>query len=282
MEKGKLYIVATPIGNLEDITLRALRILSTVDLIAAEDTRRTRKLLTAYGINTLMVSLHAHNEVKRAKELVKKMGEGVNVAYVTDAGTPGVSDPGFLLLREAIQEGIQVVPVPGPSAVITALSVSGLPADTFLFLAFLPPRPSERRQVLSSLAEEKRTIVFFEAPHRLEATLKDIQEILGDRPLALTRELTKLHEEVIRGTVREVRERLKERPVKGEITLVLGGLEGKKTVSDEEIEEALLLLREKGHLSDRDRIGRVAEEKGVNRRRVYAIDLRLRKSHPFS
>ncbi len=282
MGKGKLFIVSTPIGNLEDITLRALKVLNTVHLIAAEDTRRTRLLLNHYQIETPLISLHEHNEVKKGKTLIRRMEEGNDIAYVTDAGTPGISDPGFLLVKEALKEGIQVVPIPGPSAVISALVVSGLPLDAFVVQAFLPTKKGERRQVLSSLADETRTLVFFEAPHRLLDTLRDIREILGDRPMALARELTKVHEEVIRGSVGEVVEKIAGRRIRGEITLVVGGAGGAKNVPDEEIEEALLNLRKEGGLSARDRIERVAKEKGVSRSRVYAIDLKLKKQNPFS
>lgn len=281
MEKGKLYLVATPIGNLEDITLRALKVLRSVHLIAAEDTRRTRILLVNYGIDTPMVSLHEHNETKRAKELINRMQAGTDVAYVTDAGTPGVSDPGFILLREALEAGIQVIPIPGPSAVITALIVSGLPAEAFTFQAFLPVRKRERKQVLTSLANEKRTLVFFEAPHRLLGTLKDIHETLGDRPMALARELTKVHEEIIRGTVGEVIEQLSGRRIRGEITLIVGGAVDREIVSDEDIAEALLRLKGKS-ISDRECINSVSRQMGVPRRRVYTIHLKLRKTHPFS
>ncbi|MCX7983235.1 MAG: SAM-dependent methyltransferase, partial [Syntrophales bacterium] len=182
----------------------------------------------------------------------------------------------------ALKAKISIVHIPGPSAVITALVVSGLPADSFLFLAFLPARVSERRKILTSLVEERRTIVLFESPHRLEATINDIYEILGDRPMALARELTKVHEEVIRGTTGEIREKLKGRHLKGEITLVIGGVREKKSVSDEEIINALLRLKGEEGMTDRDRIAQVAREKGISRRRVYLLDLKLRKSHPFS
>ncbi len=215
-----LYVVATPIGNLEDITLRALRVLREVDLIAAEDTRRTLRLLNHYNIKKPLISYHEHNKLARIPEILKILEEK-DVALVSDAGVPGVSDPGRELVAAALEAGFKVVPIPGPSAIPTALSVSGLPADQFLFLGYLPRKRSERRKLLSSVAEEERTLVAFEAPHRLRESLSDILEVLGDREIAVCRELTKLHEEIFRGKVSEALERFRE-PL-GEFTLVLAG-----------------------------------------------------------
>jgi len=197
---GTLYVVGTPIGNLEDVSLRALRVLSEVDLIAAEDTRRTRKFLTRYEINTPLTSYHEHNKLTKLDELVSTLQQK-DVALVSEAGMPGLSDPGYELIEAAIARGIPVVPVPGPSALITALVVSGLPTDSFLFLGFLPRRRKQRRQLLASVARERRTLVAFEAPHRLRASLADLKDVLGDRRIALARELTKMHEEVWRGSL---------------------------------------------------------------------------------
>ena len=196
---GTLYVVATPIGNLEDITLRAIRILKEVRLIAAEDTRRTRILLDKYGISTPLTSLYDQNEAKKSGLLIARLLEGEDVAYVSDAGTPGISDPGYILVREAVSLGIRVAPVPGASALIAALSVSGLPMDSFIFLGFLPSKSMRRRQLLTSLREEERTLIFYESPHRLLASLNDIAALLGDREVVVSREMTKIYEEFLRG-----------------------------------------------------------------------------------
>lgn len=231
--KGLLYLCGTPIGNLEDISLRALRVLRECDLIAAEDTRRTRKLLKHYGIKTPVVSCHSHNEGKRIPELLSRLKSGEVVSLVSDAGMPGISDPGWRLVRAAIEAGIDVVPVPGPSAAILALVSSGLPPQRFVFEGFLPSTRRRRLQKLRELVDESRTIVFFESPRRLLDTLSDIEASLGRRRVAVAREITKRFEEVLRGYVDEVKDRLAERNLKGEITLVV---EGKGT---EEVDEAV-------------------------------------------
>ena len=220
---GTLFLVATPIGHLEDISARALRILREVDLVAAEDTRHTRRLLQHFGISTRLVSLHEHNERARATSLVERVRAGQNVALVTDAGSPGIADPGYPLVRAAISAEVRVESVPGPSAVITALQVSGLPTDAFLFAGFLPPRGAARRRRLEELSERRETVVVFESPHRIDAALADLEEVWGERPIALARELTKIHEQVLRGTAREVRAALEPDRRRGEMVLVLGG-----------------------------------------------------------
>jgi 16S rRNA (cytidine1402-2'-O)-methyltransferase len=221
---GTLFLVATPIGNLEDVTARALRVLREADLVAAEDTRHTRRLLQHFGISTRIVSLHEHNERARATSLVERVREGGNVALVTDAGSPGIADPGFPVVRAAVAAGVRVESVPGPSAVIAALQVSGLPTDAFLFAGFLPPRAAARRRRLEELSVLRETVVVFESPHRIEATLADLDAVWGDRPIALARELTKVHEQVLRGTAREVRDALRAEWRRGEMVLVLGGM----------------------------------------------------------
>ena len=221
-DHGKLYVVGTPIGNLEDITLRAIRILKEVDLIACEDTRRTQKLLNAYKIQTRTVSYHEHNEMTRAPELIIQMEEGSTIALVTDAGMPVVSDPGFRLVHLAVRHSIPVIPVPGASAFVAALAASGLPVDKFRFLGFLPSKKGERRKALEELKDATRTLVFYEAPHRLVEMLKDSREILGERELVVAREVTKIHEEFLRGTISTTLEYLKKRPAKGEITVLIG------------------------------------------------------------
>ena len=222
-KKGILYIVSTPIGNLEDITLRALRILKEVDLIAALDTRRTLLLLRHFDIHTPLTSYFEGNELKKREFILSRLNQGDRIALVSDSGTPGISDPGYRLIRLAIEHEIPVIPIPGPSAVITALSVSGLPTDAFLFKGFLPNKSKKRRDVLKQLEEVKETLIFYEFPYSLTETLKDIFEVLGDREIALTRELTKIYEEVLRGKVSEIRNQIGEKKLKGEITLVVSG-----------------------------------------------------------
>lgn len=226
--KGILYVVSTPIGNLEDITLRALRILKEVDLIAAEDTRHTLRLLNHFDIHVPLTSYFEGNELKKRELLLSRLKQGDRVALVSDAGTPGVSDPGYRLIRLAIEQEIQVIPIPGPSAVITALSISGLPTDAFLFKGFLPNKSKRRRDFLKHLEEVKETLIFYESPHRVVDSLRDIQDILGDREMVLTRELTKIYEEVLRGKVHEILQALQGRKIKGEITLVISGKTRKK------------------------------------------------------
>ena len=219
---GTLYIVGTPIGNLEDMTLRALRILKEVDLIACEDTRRTQQLLNFYQILTRTVSYHEHNEMTRAPELVVQMEEGTNIALVTDAGMPVISDPGFRLVHLAVRHGIPVVPIPGASAFVAALAASGMPVDRFRFLGFLPSRRGERQKALERMKEATKTLVFYEAPHRVADMLKHALEVLGDREAVIAREVTKVHEEFLRGTLSSLFAELKKKPVKGEITVLVG------------------------------------------------------------
>jgi 16S rRNA (cytidine1402-2'-O)-methyltransferase len=221
--RGTLFLVATPIGNLEDVTQRALKVLAEADLVAAEDTRRTRRLLDHFGIRSQVTSLFEHNERARVPGLVRRLSEGASVAVVTDAGSPGVADPGYPLVRAALEAGITVVSVPGPSAVIAALQVSGLPTDAFTFVGFLPVKAGARRRRLEALSERRETVVAFESPHRIEACLEDLDAVWGGRPIALARELTKTFEEVLRGTAREVREALTSEKKRGEMVLVLGG-----------------------------------------------------------
>jgi 16S rRNA (cytidine1402-2'-O)-methyltransferase len=220
---GTLYLVATPIGNLEDITARALRTLREVDLVAAEDTRHTRRLLDHFGISAKLVSLFEHNERSRSGMLVDRLLGGESVAIVTDAGSPGIADPGYPVVRAAVAEGLRVESIPGPSAVVAALQVSGLPTDAFAFVGFLPVKPGARRRALEEFHERRETIVAFESPHRIERCLEDLEAVWGERPMALVRELTKLHEQVLRGSAREVRAALREDQKRGEMVLVLGG-----------------------------------------------------------
>ncbi|MEA1970390.1 MAG: 16S rRNA (cytidine(1402)-2'-O)-methyltransferase [Thermodesulfobacteriota bacterium] len=270
MQKGTLYIVSTPIGNLEDITLRAIRILREVKLIAAEDTRRTKILLDAYGIGTSLTSLHDRNELKKSVHLIARLNEGMDIAYVSDAGTPGISDPGYIFVKQAVSESIRVVPVPGPVAAVAALNVSGLPMDSFVFFAFLPSRRGKRRQLLESIKEESKTMVFYESPNRLVAALQDVNEIFGDRQIAVSRELTKIYEETLRGTVSEVSESLRRKKIKGEITLVISGAARDRVgYSAEEIRARFQEAREDPSSSTKDIINALSEELDMPRKEIY-------------
>jgi 16S rRNA (cytidine1402-2'-O)-methyltransferase len=264
---GRLHVVATPIGNMSDVTLRALRVLADADVIAAEDTRTTRKLLTQHGIRTPLVAYHEHNEAVRTPELLGRLERGETVALVSESGTPSISDPGYRLVHAAVEAQIPVEPVPGPSAILAALVVSGLPTDAFVFEGFLPRRTGERRRRLESLRTEPRTVVVFEAPHRLDATVADMFEVLGDRRVALCRELTKMHEEVRRQTLGELASSLRRRPVKGEIVLVVEGApEGEPDV-DGAVSEALARIA--AGESVREATRAVATQRGVPRRPLY-------------
>lgn len=265
---GLLYLVATPIGNLEDITYRAVRVLGEVDVIACEDTRQTHKLLDRYAIHKPTVSYHEHNEAERSEDLVARLLGGTNIALVSDAGMPLVSDPGYRLVRAAIEAGVTVIPIPGASASLSALAASGLATDAFHFGGFLPPKAGQRARVLESLAEEEATLVFYEAPHRILETLESIEATLGPRPVVVARELTKIHEEFLRGTAAEVRAQLASRDsVKGEITLLIG-----KAVApppdDTPIEEAVEALIREG-VPRMDAIKQVARRRGLSKREVY-------------
>jgi 16S rRNA (cytidine1402-2'-O)-methyltransferase len=271
---GTLFIVATPIGNLEDMTIRAIRVLKEVHLIAAEDTRRTRLLLDKYQIATPMTSLYDRNESQKSALLLAKLQAGEDVAYVSDAGTPGISDPGYILVREAISHDIRVTPVPGASALIAALSVSGLPMDSFIFFGFLPSKSGKRRQLLTSLRDEGKTLIFYESPHRLLSSLYDVEELLGEREVVVSRELTKIYEEFLRGAVGAVIAELGDRVVKGEVTLIVAGRSGEaKEFSNAELLHRCEKLRQESGdgLSLRDIADRMARETGISRKRIYRL-----------
>ncbi len=270
---GILYVVATPIGNLEDMSYRAVRILTEVELIACEDTRQTRKLLEHYGIRTATVSYHEHNEARRTPELLDRLLGGASLALVSDAGMPLVSDPGFLLVRAAIEQGLRVVPIPGPSAAIAALAASGLPTEPFYFAGFLPAKPTPRRRVLEQLASLGCTLVFYEAPHRIRDTLADLEAVLAGRPVVLARELTKMHEEFLRGTASSIRAELEARgTVKGEMTLLIGPPAGAPQSPPDvaSIRERVRELERAG-LTRMEAIKAVARAEGLPKREVYRI-----------
>ena len=267
-----LYIVATPIGNLEDISLRALRTLREVKLIAAEDTRKTKRLLTTYDIKTPVTSYHEHNKWTKLDYILNCL-EGGDVALVSNAGTPGISDPGYELIVAASQRDISIVPIPGPSVVITALVISGLPTDKFVYLGFLPHKTNERRRLLESVADEQGTIVVLETPHRLLAALNDILLVLGDRKVAVCRELTKIHEEIYRGTISQAIEHFTE--PRGEFTLVIEGAgEKDKPQLTEDIERQLHELRLSG-VKAKEATARMAKETGLSKKELYRAWLRL-------
>jgi 16S rRNA (cytidine1402-2'-O)-methyltransferase len=270
---GCLYLVGTPIGNLEDLTFRALRILKEVDQIACEDTRHTSKLLNHYQIDKPLVSYHEHNEMTRAPELVVALERGARIALVSDAGMPLVSDPGHRLVAMCLRHHIQVMPIPGPSALLAALSASGLPNEEFLFVGFLPSRSGERRRALERLRIENRTIIFYEAPHRVEECIADAREILGDRPACLAREVTKLHEEFRRGKLSELTSSLEARPARGEITLLIGpedAAEARANLdSTQSLSERVDELIRQAKLDRKDALKLAAKERGLTRRAAY-------------
>src|SRR5246127_2420675 len=271
--RGCLYLVGTPIGNLEDITLRALRILKEADQIACEDTRHTQKLLTHYEIQKPLVSYHEHNEMTRAPELVLAMEQGARIALVSDAGMPLVSDPGYRLVTLSLRHHLPVVPIPGAAALLAALSASGLPNEEFLFAGFLPARTGERRRALERLRIEDRTIIFYEAPHRIEETLADAREILGDRPACLAREVTKLHEEFRRGTLAELAASLSEKPARGEITFLFGAVPPEERAAQRDTSQSLAervdeLIRQ-AKLDRKEALKLAAKERGMTKRAAY-------------
>ncbi|MEN6370488.1 MAG: 16S rRNA (cytidine(1402)-2'-O)-methyltransferase [Armatimonadota bacterium] len=282
MEKiGSLYIVATPIGNLEDISLRALRVLKEAALIAAEDTRVTRKLLSHYDIHTPMTAYHQHSKGKRSEEIIERLKSGEDVALVSDAGTPGVSDPGHELIALAIEEGIAITSVPGPTAMVTALVISGLPTAHFAFDGFPPRKESERKAFFRGIKPDPRTIILYESPLRLLSTLKSALAELGDRRAAVVREATKMFEEVFRGTLSETIARFTERKAKGEIVIVIegAGTEEAATAPEagaETVEERLKTLMDQG-MSERDAVRQVAAEMKLPRREVYAAAIGMKE-----
>jgi 16S rRNA (cytidine1402-2'-O)-methyltransferase len=274
MPSGILYIVATPIGNLEDITLRAVRILKEADAIAAEDTRHTQKLLNKFDIHTPLTSYHDHNKEEKAPVLVARLLEGKNVALVSDAGTPGISDPGYFLINLAIDQKISVVPIPGVTAAIAALSISGLPTDRFVFEGFLPSKHTARLKRLEALSKEERTLIFYEAPHRILQTLDDIHTVLGDRKTVLTRELTKVHEQVLRGTLSEVKKQLEAGSMKGEFTIIIQAAIEEPMNPVDTLEYLKNLMLHRG-LTKKEAVTIAAEELRIPKKEVYKESLKI-------
>lgn len=274
---GCLYVVATPIGNLEDISLRALRILKEADLVACEDTRQTLKLLTHFDLKKRLVSYHEHNEMMRAPEIVIELEQGAKVALVSDAGTPAISDPGHRLVSLCVRHGIKVVPIPGASALITALAASGMPIDEFAFVGFLPARPADRKKALTKLAAEPRIIAIYEAPHRILEMLEDAVEILGNRPAVIAREVTKLHEEFLRGRLAELIEASRKKMPRGEFTILIGPRDGAETqTTNATVSENTMplarrvedIILERG-VDRKTALKQAARERGLTRREAY-------------
>lgn len=271
VEKGKLYLVATPIGNLGDITIRALETLKSVDMILAEDTRKTIKLLNHFGISKPMISFYRHNEGTKVGHVINMLKEGKNLAIVSDAGTPAISDPGEDLVKEAIQENIEIIPIPGPVAFIQGLIVSGFDTTRFVFEGFLPMNKANRREHLKSLEEEERTMIFYEAPHKLKRTLKDLAETFGEnRRIVLAREITKIHEEHLRMTLKEANEYYETEDIKGEFVVLVEGAPKKEIVITDSVEDLMKKYIAQGY-SEKDAMKKVAKDKGMTKSQVYAI-----------
>ena len=266
--KGTLYIVSTPIGNLEDITLRALRVFKEADLIAAEDTRRSVKLLSHYGISKPMISYWREKEKVRSDEIIRRLQGGQSVALVSDAGTPGISDPGAVLIKKAIEEHIPVVPIPGPSAFVAALSISGLPTEEFTFVGFLPSRKVQRRKVLKDLSLERRTLIFYEAPHRIVDTLADMEEMLGKRKAAVSREITKIHEDILRGNITEIAGEIRKNKVAGEFVIIVEGKVEESRPSERDVLSEVSMLMKRG-LGRKEAAKKIAGQYGLSKNELY-------------
>lgn len=265
--KGTLYIVSTPIGNLEDITLRALRILKEVDVIAAEDTRHSAKLLNHYGISKPLISYWGEREKVKSEDMLRILHTGQSVALISDAGTPGISDPGAVLIEKAIESGIDVISIPGPSALVAAISISGLLIKEFTFIGFLPPKTAQRQKTLTSIEMEQRTLIFYEAPHRIIETLDDMHEIFGDRKASVVKEITKLHEEVLRGNLSEIISMLDERTIAGEYVIIVEGKK-KEDISFEDALSEVRSLMKKG-VSRKEAAKRISAQYGLSKNELY-------------
>jgi 16S rRNA (cytidine1402-2'-O)-methyltransferase len=266
--KGTLYIVATPIGNLEDITLRALRVLKSVDIIAAEDTRHSLKLLNHYGISKPMISYWKEKEKVRSDEIIENLKSGQSIALITDAGTPGISDPGAVIIRKAIEEDIRIVAIPGPSAFVAALSLSGLSTDEFVFVGFLTSKWRQRQKILKDLSLEPRTIIFYEAPHRILETLMDMKEIFKERKTVLVKEITKIHEEILRGSVSEIIKELENTKISGEYVIIIERRRDDEKIINEDILSEVRSLMKKG-FSRKEAVKKIADEYGLSKKKLY-------------
>jgi len=273
---GTLYIVSTPIGNLEDITFRAIKVLKQVDLIAAEDTRHSKKLLSHYGIRTKLVSCHEHNETNKAPQIITHLKNGLSIALISDAGTPTISDPGYKLVTAVAKEEIKVIPIPGCSAAIAGLSVSGLPTDSFLFLGFLPKKQQKQRQALEAVKNETPTLIFYESPRRIKTLIGNMLNILGDRKACLAREITKIHEEYIRGNLSEILQNLDKKDfIRGECSLFIQGLLEQKTIDEGQLEKIICERLPTSGLGTSGLAKQISKEFNLSKKQVYEIILKL-------
>ena len=276
---GTLYIVATPVGNLEDITFRAVKILKQVDLIAAEDTRHSKKLLSHYDIQTKLVSCHEHNEINKIPQFITHLKNGLNIALISDAGTPGISDPGYKLVTAVAKEKISVIPIPGCSAAIAGLCVSGLPTDSFLFLGFLSKKKQKQKQTLETITNQSATLIFYESPRRIKALIDNMRNILGDRKAFLAREITKLHEEYIRGNLSDILKTLEEKEIiKGECSLFVQGQLEQKTIDEEQLEKIIISRLATTELGTSDLARQISKEFNLSKKQVYDTILKSNQS----
>jgi 16S rRNA (cytidine1402-2'-O)-methyltransferase len=273
---GTLYIVATPIGNLEDMTYRAVKVLMDVDLIAAEDTRHSKRLLDHYGIKSRLISYHEHNEIKKAPHLIQQIKDGINIALISDAGTPAISDPGYLLVSAAAKEKIPIIPIPGCSAAIAGLSISGLPTDSFIFYGFLPKKQQKQKTTLEEIKAQKATLIFYESPRRITKLIKNCISIFGDREACLAREITKFHEEYVRGTLSYIHEKLEQRDsVKGECALFIHGCNEVNEISQDELEHLIKDALSDGNIRTKDLAKKISKEYNLSTKKVYNMILEL-------
>lgn len=274
---GTLYVVSTPIGNLGDITVRAIDILKNVDFVAAEDTRHSRKLFTRYEISTPLISYYSAKEDVKVKEVIEILARGKQVALISDAGTPGISDPGYQLIKRAIKDRYKVITIPGPVALISALTLSGLPTARFVFEGFLPVKMGARKKRLENLKAEERTVIIYESPRRTSRTLNEIIQIFGDRDAVMARELTKIYEEVVRGKLSEISKKLVEKPARGEVTLIISGNAEKDMINEKDMEETIVNILKNGN-SVKDSAAVAAEILGISKREAYHEILRLKRA----
>ncbi len=273
---GTLYIVATPLGNLEDITFRAIKVLKNADLIAAEDTRHSKKLLSHYNIRTKLVACHEHNEMNKTPRIIAQLKKGLDIALICDAGTPGISDPGYHLVKTVAKEKLPIIPIPGCSAVIAGLSVSGLPTDSFLFLGFLPKKQQKQRQTIKALSNQSATLIFYESPRRIKTLIANIQKLLGDRKACLAREITKLHEDYIRGNLSYIQQNLEGKEiVKGECSLFVQGQVEDQTITEDQLEKIVIKRLADTDLGTSDLARQISKEFNLSKKKVYDTIIKL-------